>query len=357
MRICLLLVIGLGLCLAGEIERQIVVSPRLGIEWLPDRRSQEAWRALFDPAPTWPTRDVAVLVVNHPQRLPTLWAARLLYEGEPWTRRENEPSSLRRWRAADREIKLAILRDLRYRRDPAFRQVLEAVLMRDSGDAGLAISALTDLWLLSREAGLAMAQRIADPRLPDRLPAAGLPVARTFALGLLLEVDAGAARQGLEWALLKADGVERLTALGAIGPATAPDLISGCILGLTEALQAGRLDDDGMAAAVMACARLGDAVGEATARALAILAASAPRELACAAAAALARIVTWKDAIAAGPLAERLARESDPAVRHALFAVLLRLAPDRVMALPGAAGWAELARHRKALSEWAWRRY
>jgi hypothetical protein len=37
--------------------------------------------------------------------------------------------------------------------------------------------------------------------------------------------------------------------------------------------------------------------------------------------------------------------------------VLLRLNPASVAKVPGAGGWAELARHRQALHEWAWRRY
>ncbi|MBN8527518.1 MAG: hypothetical protein J0M02_19465, partial [Planctomycetes bacterium] len=73
--------------------------------------------------------------------------------------------------------------------------------------------------------------------------------------------------------------------------------------------------------------------------------------------AALAGSVTWKNAIDPAPIALRLARESDPAVRHALFAVLLRVSPGRIATIPGAGGWADLARHRQALHDWAWRRY
>ena len=349
------------LALAGlvAVERQIIADPRLALEWIPDRTSREAWRALYDPAPPWPERDVAALALVHPDRLPTLWAARLLYRGEPWTRRDHEPSSLRRWNAADRGIKLAILRDLRWRREARFLPVLNAYLQVEDGDPALVVSALAGLWLSAPAEGRAAAMRIADPRRSDRLPAAGLPSARSFALSLLLEDDEGgpAVRPALEWALLTADGGERLAALSRLPVGLVPELVSGCLARLVEQVREGRIDDDGTAAAVLACSRLGEAVGEGAARLLADLAASAPRELACAAAGALARSITWKNALDPQPLTERLARENDPAVRHALFAVLLRLAPARIASIPGAGAWADLARHREALQDWAWRRY
>lgn len=344
--------------LAGaEIVRQIVADPRLGLEWLPDRPAQEAWRGLFDPSPAWPERDVAGLALAHAGRLPTLWAARLLYQGEPWTRRPNESSSLRRWLSADRDIKLAILRDLRFRREPQFREVLEAFLTVEDGDPALVMSALADLWLLDRAAARTAARRIADPRAADRLRAAGLPAARSYALHLLLDDPAAAAeaRLGLEWALLTAEGGETLAALGRLPRGAVPDLLAAGLARWAERLRQGSLDDDGTAAAVLACARLGEAVAEPAARDLATLAALAPRELACAAAATLARSVTWKNAIDAQPLIARLARENDPAVVNALAAVLLRLAPDRLAGESGA--WAALARHRLALQDWAWRSY
>jgi hypothetical protein len=344
---------------AASADRQIVADPRLALEWIPDRTSQEAWRSLFDPAPAWPERDVAALAIGHPQRLVTLWAARLLYRGDPWTRRDNEPTSLRRWRAADRASKLAILRDLRWRREAAFIPVLGAFLASEDTDAGLVVSALGALWLTAPADGRALALRVADPRRGNRFPAAGLPAARIFALGLLLE-DPGAAdmrQPALEWALLNADGGERIAALSRMATGSAPDLVTGCLIRLATQLRDGRLDDDSTAAAVLACARLGDAMSEQAARALAEMAATAPRELTCAAAAALAGSVTWKNAIDPDPIALRLARESDPAVRHALFAVLLRISPARIAPIPGAGGWADLARHRQALQDWAWRRY
>lgn len=357
MRLAALLL--LACCLAAEADRQIIADPRLAMDWIPDRTSQEAWRSLFDPAPTWPERDVAALAVAHPQRLPTLWAARLLYRGEPWTRRDNEPTSLRRWRAADRATKLAILRDVRWRREAAFVPVLNAFLAVEDTDAAMVVSALASLWLTSVQDGRTAALRIADPRQADRYPAAGLPAARIFALGLMLEDPASDTLRlpALEWALLNADGGERLAGLSRMQVGTSPELITGCLTRLAAQLREGKLDDDGTAAAVLACARLGDAVGEQAARILAEMAALAPREACCAAAAALAGSVTWKNAIDPAPIALRLARESDPAVRHALFAVLLRVAPARIATIPGAGGWADLARHRQALQDWAWRRY
>lgn len=343
---------------AGDIDLQVVEDPHLA--QLPDRRSEQAWQTLFDPNPLWVTREVAALAAYHPDRLPTLWTARLLYRGEPWTRRANEPSSLRRWRAADHDVKMAILRDARWRRDPAMLQGLVTFLAREDADASLAVSALAALYLSAPREGTIAATRIADPRRPDRLPPAGLPGARMFALQLLLDTgkpsDEGA-RGALEWGLSTAEGAERLAALTALPPGAAPDLIAGCLQGLAQAARAGRLDDDGTAAAVIACSRLGEAIGEPAAQVLAELAANAPRELACAASAALARSVTWRNAIDAGPLIARLGRETDPGVRHALLGVLLRLAPGRISGIHGADPWATLARHRQALTDWEWRQY
>ena len=356
-RVRWLLLLLAGVCLA--VEPQIIADPRLAITWIPDRTSQDAWQELFDPSPSWPERDVAALALNHASRLPTLWAARLLYRGEPWTRRPNDPISDRRWRAADRGIKLAILRDMRWRREAPFVPVLGSFLTTEDRDPGLVVSALVDLWLIVPAEGRGAAMRIADPRRADRLPSAGLPTARSFALALLLEdPETGASvRPALEWALLLADGGERLAALAHLPVGQVPDLVSGCLARLAGQVREGRIDDDGTAAAVLACGRLGEAVGEEAARILADLAAKAPRELACAAAGALARSVTWKNAIDPQPLALRLASETDPSVRYALFAVLLRLAPSRVTSIPGAGVWADLARHREALQDWAWRRF
>lgn len=343
---------------AEEINRDEVADPRRVS--LPDGRSRQAWESLFNSNPIWVTREVAVLATLHPERLPTLWTARLLYRGEPWTLRLSEPYSNRRWKAADREVKLAILRDARWRRDPAMLPGIAAYLGIEDGDAALVVSALSALWLGSQRDGQAAAVRISDPRRADRLPGAGLPGARQYALQVLIGTvgpsDADA-RGPLEWALLSAEGGERLAALSSLPAGAVPDLISRCLERLAQQLAAGRLDDDGTAAAVLACSRLGETVGESAARTLAELVASAPREVACAAAAALARSVTWKNAIDPEPLLARLGRERDPAVRHGIFAVLLRLAPERIDTVAGAAGWAALARHRKALQDWAWRQY
>jgi hypothetical protein len=347
-----------GVLVAGDIDVQVVDDPHLAK--LPDRRSEQAWQALFDPNPMWVTREVAALASYHPERLPTLWTARLLYRGEPWTRRANEPSSLRRWRAADRDVKLAILRDARWRRDPAMLQGLVAFLAREDADAALAVSALAALAMSAPRDGLIAATRVADPRRQDRMPPAGLPGARMFALQLLLDAEGAAGdnvRGALEWGLLTAEGAERLAALTSLPQGAVPELVAGCLQGLAQAARAGRLDDDGTAAAVIACARLGEAVGEQAARTLAELAATAPRELACAACAALARSVTWRNAIDPGPLVARLGREGDSAVRHALLGVLLRLSPGRIAGIAGAESWGALARHRQALTDWAWRQY
>lgn len=345
-----LLLIG---ALALAMERQIVADPRLALDWLPDRPSQQAWRALFDQHATWPERDVDLIAGAHPQRLATLWAARLWYRGEPWTRRENEPVNLRRWRASDRAVRLAILRDLRWRSDPALAAVVQGFLAREGEDAGLVTSALAALWRLDAAAARAAALRLADPRRQDRLPGAGLPTARSFALALLLDIAPQEAelRPAIAWALLTAEGSERQAALARLPRGHSPELVASLLQQLAER---ERWRDDELDAGVLACTRLDGPLGERGARALAALAARAPRALACAAATAFARLVTWQDAVDPAPLLERLRQEPDPAVRHALAAVLLRIAPARLRAAQAGDAWTALSQHRLALQEWEW---
>ncbi|MCS6970822.1 MAG: hypothetical protein RMM29_00265 [Planctomycetota bacterium] len=348
----------LMLAALSAMERAIIDDPRLALDWLPDRPSQQAWRALFDPHAVWPERDVDLLASAHGERLTTLWAARLWYRGEPWTRREHEPINLRRWRVVDRAVRLAIIRDLRWRRDPRLVAVLLGFLQRESEDVGLVVNALAALSLIDPPAGRQAALRLADPRRPDRLPAAGLPGARSAALALALESGPldEPLQAALSWALLTADGGERIAALGRLPRGAVPELCGAALQRLLEPAQRGALRDEDLAAGVLICARLEGPLGERVLQALGTLAVAAPRELACAAATALARVVSWRHAIDPQPLLERFQRDPDPSVRHALAAALVRIAPDRLASRREAAAWAVLAAHRLALQDWDWHR-
>ncbi|MEK7414258.1 MAG: hypothetical protein AAB263_13165 [Planctomycetota bacterium] len=346
---------------AVEIDDSIRRDPKLGINWLADSRSQEAWKSLFAPNPQWVTRELAVLATLHPEQVPTLWASRLLYRGDPWTHRDHEPSNTRRWRVTDRDAKLAILRDLRWRRDPIFIPVLGSFLASEENDAALANAALADLWLSSPTDGRNAAMLIANPALRECLSPARLPSSRMFALRLLLDTDGPATpgvRSALAWVLSQNSiPAERIAALSQIPNGAVPDLLSNCLIALVKRVGHGHMDDDSTTTAILCCSRLGDSINEETARTLAELATTAPRELACAAAATMARMISWKHIINPRPIAERLRSEKDPTVRHALMGALLRLEPKLLVSLPGADAWASLANHRMALDAWSWNQY
>ena len=363
MRLVLLLMLGLAL-FAGEVDTKIVADPAQATQWLADSRSQEAWKSLFDTNPQWVTREIAVLATVHPEKIPTLWASRLLYTGDPWTRRDNEPINTRRWKVTDRDAKFAILRDLRWRREEIFIPILGSFLIKTKDpDAALANAALADLWLISPNDGRNAALLIANPTLPvdERLPPAGLPSSRMFALQLLLETDGANApgvRNALAWVLSQNSiPAERIKALGQIPIGAVPDLLSDCLIALVKRVGNGQMDDDSTTAAILCCSRLGGTINEQTARTLAELATTAPRELACAAAATLARMISWKHILDPRPIAERLRHETDPTVRHALMGALLRLDPKLLLTLPDADAWIRLANHRMELDDWSSNQY
>ncbi|MBA3710442.1 MAG: hypothetical protein H0W83_16685, partial [Planctomycetes bacterium] len=68
-------------------------------------------------------------------------------------------------------------------------------------------SALIDLWMLQPDLTPAIALRLGDPRLNDRLPGSAIAATRQNALTFLIDTcgaDSPHARQCIEWALLRA---------------------------------------------------------------------------------------------------------------------------------------------------------
>jgi hypothetical protein len=343
---------------AAEIDPGAVADPRM--VRMADRAADARWRALFAPDPAWVSRQVSYLSATTGDLAPTLLAARLLYRGEPWTRRGTEQVNPRRWRAADQEVRLAILREVRWRREPGFVPVLRALLAAERNPA-VAASALTTLWLLDGAAGTAAAEALADPRGEGtRLPASGSAQVRERALSLLLDVqgpDTPGSRRALGWALLEAAGSERNHAITALAPGQVGDLLQAAILRLCAERRAGTLDDDGQAGLAQACTRIAGSISPELATALVEVAVEGGREIATPAATALAGNLGWTATVAADAIARRAANDPDPVVRHALSALLLRIKPGLLSAGAADNPWTLMGTHRDRLSKWEWEQY
>jgi hypothetical protein len=324
-----------------------------------DRASENRWQAIFEPAPRWLARQLAFLELRQPERIISLLSARLLYRGEPWTRRSTDTVGAQRWRQTNVEVRGGILRTLRAYRDPVLGDVLCALLAVED-EPGLVASALVDLHLVDPASAPAWALRLADPRTPNHLPGSVSGNVRQRCLTFLVQtvgIDAPQTRQALQWALMHTAGVERNHAIVLIPPGQAGDLLVPGVLRLAEEHRAGQLDQEGKAGLVLATTRLSGTASRELVAALMDLVVHADRAVATSAASALASGVSWDAAVAVNDLAERARTDPDPVIRQSLTALLMRLYPADV---PAAAGpdspWTELAHHQERLQAWEWER-
>jgi hypothetical protein len=347
-------------CAASDItiDYPAVENPRSLV--LADARSAARWQALFEPYPSWVSRQIAFLTWRIPEKAPTLLAARLLYVGDPWTRRETDSTNERRWRASDADTRSAILREIRWLREPALIEPLCRFLLTET-DPGLVKSALIDLWLMDPKRTTAFALRLGDPRMPDHLPGSDVPATRQNALTFLIDTAGPAApesRQVLEWALLRATGAERNHGIASMRHGSSPDLLKPAILRLADERRRGELDDEGREGLVLASSRLGADIDPELAKALVEIAVDGTREIAAAAATALAVNVSWQASVPIAPIAARASKDPDPVVRHALLNLLLRLNPAAAASAGGPdSPWTTLADHRSRLQAWEWEPY
>jgi hypothetical protein len=352
-----LLALGAGMW-AGDIDYPAIENPRSLV--LADNGASSRWRALFEPNPSWVSRQIAYLGWRVPEKSATLLAARLLYTGEPWMRRTSDSTNERRWKVSDNDTRSAILREIRWTRAPAMIDVLLHFLATET-EPGLLKSALVDLWLIKRELAPPIALRLADPRLPDTLPGSATPAARQNALSFLIDTcgpESPQARQTLEWALLRATGSERNHGITSMPRGSSPDLLKPAILRLVDERRRGELDDEGRAGLVLASSRLGAEMDSELAKALVEIAVDGTREIASAAATALAVNVSWQASVPLNTIAARAASDPDPVVRHALLNLLLRLNPAATAASGGPdSPWTTLSEHRARLQAWEWEQY
>ncbi len=347
-----------GVATAATIDYPAVENPHSLL--LADSGAKSRWQALFEPYPSWISRQITYLTWRVPEKAPTLLAARLLYTGEPWTRRVTDTTNERRWKVADSETRSAILREIRWTRDPALVDVLMHFIATES-EPGLIKSALIDLWLIKPESTPAIALRLGDPRMPDHLPGADTPSIRQNALSFLIDTcgaDSPPARQVLEWALLRATRAERNHGITSMPHGSSPDLLKPAILRLVDERRRGELDDEGREGLVLASSRLGADIDPELAKALVEIAVDGTREIAAAAATALAVNVSWQATVPTASLAARAAKDQDPVVRHALLNLLLRMNPAAAAGAGGPSSpWTTLAGHRARLQAWEWEQY
>ena len=349
--------LGLLCCLAqvlsaAEIlDRKIIEDPRQADM---DSASAFRWERLFAVEQRWIGRDLAFIETHQPERVLSLFVARLLYRGNPWTRRLFVGGG-DRWRSTDNDVRQAVLRVLRYHREAVLGDVYCAFLAQET-DPLLAIAALANLHLVDPAAATSWALRLADPRHPIRLPACQSFAVRAPALALLVEThgaDAAVVRAPLAWAMLNADGVERNHALRLVPRGGVPDLLGEVILRLTKDFFAGVLDENGRFSLVLAATRITGVADKKLVDALGTLAVKGDRALAAAATTALTSGITWDVAIAINDLAERAGGDPDPVIRQTLMALLVRLDPSAVPQAAGPASpWSLIAEHIGRLQEW-----
>lgn len=339
-----------GLSAAEILDRASIEDPR-GIDL--DSASEKRWDRLFTPESHWTGRDLAYLETQQPQRILSLLSARLLYRGGSWSRRIFVGSG--DWKKTDREVRLAVLRCLRYHREPVLGDVYCAFLAQET-DVLLASQALINLHLVDPAAAMQWALRLADPRHTAKLPASQHEGVRSQALALLVETrgpDANEIRPPLTWTLLNAGGAERARALRLIPRGSAPDLLAQVVVRLAKEHRDGVLDEDGRFGLVLATTRLTGAVNRDQLAALLYLALKGDRALAAAAATALTSGVTWDSAIVINDLVERVAGTEDAAMRHLLMALLVRLDAGTVSRAAGTGSpWVRLADHVNQLQSW-----
>ena len=352
---------GSGLAAATQgtvIDYPAIDNPRSLL--LGDSGAQARWQALFEPYPSWVSRQVAFLTWRVPEKAPTLLAARLLYSGDPWTRRETDSTNDRRWHLSDIETRSAILREMRWLKDPALVDVLVNFLPTPT-EPTLVKSALVDVWMVRPDLTPVLALHLGDPRLPDHFPGAQLAATRQSVLSFVIDTcgpDSPQARQLLEWALLHTTGTERNHGITSMSHGSFPELLKPTILALAEERRNGQLDDAGSEGLVMATSRLGADIDPQLAKVLVEIAVNGTREIATSAATALANNASWQTSVPIEPIARRAAQDPDPVVRDALLNLLLRINPDAAAQAGGPdSPWTVLAEHRRKLQKWEWEQY
>ena len=347
-----LLFTGITRTSAATVDLEIINHP----EAVPlDRSSTGRWQALFNTKPAWVTRQIAFLETRHTSLRLSLLLSRLLYLGEPWTRR-NEPVATWRWQQDTIEVRQAILRSLRAYREPIIAEYLCQYLTVEK-EPSLVISALVTLSLIEPNTAQLWAFRLADPRSSTPpLLGSGSTSVRQQALEFLIEnrgLDSPETRLALDWALLRVTDAERNHAIRQIPRGKVSELLTATIMKLVEEYRTAVADPLGKQALVLAIGKLDGYANTELVGDLMYLVVHGERAAATTAATAIATTLQWNAPVAINDLIERAANDPDAAVRQSLTAFLLRLDPLSVTANTPANGpWAALANHQLLLNQW-----
>lgn len=356
----LLALLAIGGLFSGEsIDFSVVNNPRQVT--LNDRAASLRWQALFDPTPPNAMRTIALLSAAMPQRIATLLAARMMYRGQPWTRREDDAVqiSAKDWRRRCRPLLATALRELRLFQTPGLVDIYRAYLAFED-DPELSISALVNLMGIDNKAARFDALRLADPSRTDALPAAADPSMRRRACAFLVDgwgIDDEAVRAALVFALRRGDGDERNAAIGLLDPGQAGDLVVATVIDLLGKRHRQQLAAVDMLSFELLTANVTQVTDPRLATEMVDVVVTGERPMALAAATVLARGVPIATTMPWDAIAARIqeVRTSDPALRDGLAALLMRLHPVAVPAAPhGEDPWRRLAEHRERLARWEW---
>ena len=321
-----------------------------------DRSSTGRWQSLFRTNPAWITRQIAYLETRQSDLRLSLLLARLLYQGEPWTRRDNETVGAWRWRQDTLETRQAILRALRAYREPIVADHLCRYLTIEE-EPTLVMSALVTLALIDPVTAQVWSYRLADPRSPQHLPGSASTSVRQQALEFLIEtrgLDTPESKNALDWALLRVTGAERNHALRLLNRGDANDLVSAAVIKLAQEYRGKVVDPLGKQGLVLAISTLRGYARAEMVQVLMDLVVHGERAVATTAASALATTLAWDAPVAVNDLIERAKRDPDAVVRLSLTAFLLRLDPLSVLeSANGASAWTALAGHQMQLNQWA----
>jgi hypothetical protein len=342
---------------AQGVDMDLVDNPRSIV--ITDPLAERRWTELFSSDPNHMRRQITELVQREPKQALTLLAARLLYVGDPWERREDENHSLGQWRRNSAVVNRAILRELRLRW-PKNKSMLAiyARFINQETDPELVLSTLVNVLRLDADQAKTFALRAADATIEGALPSAQNSQARQLCTAFLVEnfgIDAPESQRALNSALLRATGVERTKAIMLVGRGELSELLELASLRMLAENKQRALAGEDQISLMLLCARIQGVKNSDLALGLADLAMTSPRALASAACTALSSGVPFEVNLPLTGLAEYASVVTDLALRHAILELLLRLNPALVEKVAGSESpWTALSSHRNQLSTWEW---
>jgi hypothetical protein len=342
---------------AQGVDMDLVDNPRSIV--ITDPLAERRWTELFSSDPNHMRRQITELVQREPKQALTLLAARLLYVGDPWERREDENHSLGQWRRNSAVVNRAILRELRLRwpKNKAMLPIYARFIKQES-DPELVLSTLVNVLRLDGDQAKAFALLAADATVEGALPSAQNSAARQLGTAFLVEnfgIEAPESQRALNCALLRATGIERAKAIMLVDRGELPELLELATLRMLAENKQRAITGEDQVSLMLLCARIQGVRNSDLAVGLTDLVMTSPRALASAACTALSTGVPFEVNLPLTDMAHYAGVVTDLALRHAILELLLRLNPALVEKVAGAdSPWTALSAHRNQLSTWEW---